>query len=79
LPIETLVEVASGSGLQWVNSDPDRVAVVQAAIHAEPQLVHVPRKRPAPAELDEGPLILVETKRDLRDLHLPFEESAPQS
>jgi ribonuclease E len=79
LPIQTLVEVASGSGLQWVNSDPERVAVVQAAIHAEPQPAHVPRERLAPVALDEGPLILVETKRDLRDLHLPFEESAPQT
>jgi ribonuclease E len=79
LPIDSLVEVASGSGLQWVNSDPERVAVVQAAIHAEPQPVHIPRERHAPVELDEGPLILVETKRDLRDMRLPFEESAPQS
>jgi ribonuclease E len=24
--------------------------------------------------LDEGPLVLVETRRDLRDLQLPFEQ-----
>jgi ribonuclease E len=74
LPIESLQQVASGSGLQWVNSDPARIAAVQAAIAAEPKPVHVPRERPAPAVLDEGPLILVETKRDLRNMTLPFEQ-----
>jgi ribonuclease E len=75
LPKEELVQVALSSGLQWVNSDPERVAQVQAAIASEPQPVHVPRERPAPVELNEGPLILVETKRDLRNMTLPFEES----
>jgi ribonuclease E len=37
--------------------------------------VHVPRERPAPVVMDSGPLILVETKRDLRDMKLPFEQS----
>lgn len=74
LPIEGLHQVAAGSGLQWVNSDPARVAAVQAAIAAEPKPVHVPRERPAPVVLDEGPLILVETKRDLRNMQLPFEQ-----
>ncbi|WP_342616860.1 Rne/Rng family ribonuclease [Rhodoferax sp. GW822-FHT02A01] len=75
LPKDELIQVAQSSGLQWVNSDPERVAQVQAAIAAEPQPVHVPRERPAPVVLDEGPLILVETKRDLRNLTLPFEET----
>ena len=77
LPKDDLIQVALGSGLQWVNSDPERVAQVQAAIAAEPQPVHVPRERPAPVVLDSGPLILVETKRDLRNMTLPFEESTP--
>ena len=47
-------------------------ASMEAAIAAEPKPVHVPRERPAPVVLDEGPLILVETKRDLRNLSLPF-------
>lgn len=62
--------------MQWVNSDPQRVAAVQAAIAAEPQPVHVPRERPPAVVLDEGPLVLVETRRDLRDMTLPFEESS---
>ena len=34
----------------------------------------MPRERPAPVVMDEGPLILVETKRDLRNMTLPFEQ-----
>ena len=74
LPTDTLLEVALGSGLQWVNSDSDKVATVQAAIAAEPKPVHVPRERPAAVSIDTGPLVLVETKRDLRDMTLPFEQ-----
>ncbi len=74
LPKETLLEVAQSSGLQWVNSDPERIAAVQAAIAAEPKPVHVPRERPAPVALDDRPLVLVETKRDLRNMTLPFEQ-----
>jgi ribonuclease E len=53
------------------------VAAVQAAIAAEPKPVHVPRVRPPVTVLDEGPLVLVETQRDLRDLKLPFETTRP--
>ncbi|MFZ5567512.1 MAG: Rne/Rng family ribonuclease [Pseudomonadota bacterium] len=74
LPLSELNDVASASGLQWVNSDADKVAAVQAAIAAEPKPVHVPRERPAPVVIDEGPLILVETRKDLREMKLPFEQ-----
>jgi len=67
-------QIAQSSGLQWVQSDADKVAAVQAAIAAEPHPIHVPRERPPVVVLDEGPLVLVETRRDLRDLHLPFEQ-----
>ena len=49
-----------------MNSDADKVASVQAAIAAEPQPIHVPRERPALVEIDDGPLVLVETRKDLR-------------
>ena len=49
---------------------------MQAAIAAEPPKPHVPRERPATVQLSEAPLVLVETKRDLRQVTLPFE--APQ-
>ncbi|MCX7233624.1 MAG: ribonuclease E/G, partial [Burkholderiales bacterium] len=73
LPIGELHAVAQSSGLSWVNSDPAKVASVQAAIAAEPRPIHVPRQRSAPAVLEDGPLVLVETRRDLRELTLPFE------
>jgi ribonuclease E len=76
LPQEALVQVAQRSGLQWVNTNAESVAKVQAAIAAEPQPVHVPRERPAPVAIDTGPLVLVETKRDLRNMTLPFEETS---
>jgi len=74
LPTDALRTVAEQSGLQWVNSDPAKVQAVQAAIAAEPQPIHVPRERPAPVVVDEGPLVLVETRRDLRAMTLPFEQ-----
>ena len=76
LPIPALQELAQSAGLEWVNSDADKVAAVQAAIAAEPKPVHVPRERPPLVVLDEGPLILVETRRDLSELKLPFEQQA---
>jgi ribonuclease E len=78
LPLDDLNQVASAAGLQWVNSDAEKVATVQAAIAAEPKPVHVPRERPAPVVIDEGPLILVETRKDLREMKLPFEQGSAQ-
>lgn len=76
LPISSLQGVAQSSGLEWVNSNPERIAQVQAAIAAEPRPIHVPRERPALVVVDEGPLILVETKRDLGQIAMPFDHSA---
>ena len=73
LPIAQLEGVARGAGLEWVQSDAAKVAEVQAAIAATPAPVHVPRQPKPPVVLDEGPLILVETRKDLADLKLPFE------
>jgi ribonuclease E len=65
LPLAEMQAVAQGSGLEWVNSNPESIAAVQAAIAAEPKPVHVPRERPPVVILDEGPLVLVETRKDL--------------
>ena len=65
LSVSELEAMAQSSGLEWVNSNAERVAAVQAAIAAEPKPVHVPRERPAPVVIDEGPLVLVETRKDL--------------
>ena len=74
MPLGELAQIAESSGLQWVNSDAEKIAAVQAAIAAEPRPARIPRERPAPIILHEGPLVLVETKRDLRELKLPFEQ-----
>ena len=78
LPLAELAQVAQSSGLSWVNSDAEKIAAVQAAIAAEPKPVRVPRVRPAAVQVDAGPLVLVETKRDLRSMTLPFEEKDAQ-
>ena len=73
LPVASLQSVAQSAQLDWVQSDPVRVAEVQAAIAAEPKPIHVPRERPPLAVLDDGPLILVETRKDLGQMKMPFE------
>lgn len=75
LPVSELVQVAQGSGLQWVNSDVGKIAAVQAAIAAESKPIHIPRERAPAVAVDDAPLVLVETKRDLREMKLPFEQS----
>jgi ribonuclease E len=56
-----------------VHSDAGKVQAVQAAMAAEPKPVHVPREPRPPVVVDEGPLVLVETRKDLAQLKLPFE------
>jgi ribonuclease E len=73
LPLGELQAIAEGAGLQWVNSDADKIAAVQAAIAAEPAPAPLGRE-PAPVVVvDEGPLVLVETRKDLSQVKLPFE------
>lgn len=76
LPVDALAQMAQASGLSWVNSDEEKIKLAQAAIAAQPEPIHVPREIPARAVVDEGPLVLVETKRDLRNMSLPFEQSS---
>ena len=76
LPVSDLAQLAQAAGLEWVASDADKIRAVQEAMAAEPKPVHVPRARPPKVELDEGPLILVETRKDLGDVKLPFENAA---
>ncbi len=76
LPLSDLQALAAEVGLEWVGSDADKVAAAQAAIAAEPKPVHVPRAPRPPVVLDEGPLVLVETRKDLSQLKLPFDQKA---
>ena len=73
LPVGELAQLAEQSGLQWVNSDAAKVAAVQQLIASAPTQIQVPRERPAPVQTDAEPLVLVETRRDLTDLKLPFD------
>ncbi len=74
LPVDELSQVAQASGLSWVNSDAEKIKAAQAAIAAQPEPIHVPRERAPRVAIDEGPLVLVETRRDLRSMTLPFEQ-----
>ncbi|MFO1225275.1 MAG: ribonuclease E/G, partial [Burkholderiaceae bacterium] len=76
LPTRSLQQLADDAGLQWVQSDADKVRHVQEAIAAEPRPVHVPRERVPMVLADDGPLVLVETRKDLSQLALPFERQA---
>jgi ribonuclease E len=78
LPVQALVATAQSAGLIWVESDSSKVTQVQALIAAAPQPVHVPRERQPLVLVDEGPLVLVETRKDLSAMVLPFDAS-PQS
>ena len=56
----------------------DRVAP-QAAIAAAPKPIHVPRERRPVVLEDTGPLVLVETRKDLSQVKLPFEQQPPSA
>lgn len=74
LPEEKLKTVAQNAGLQWVGTDPQRAAEVQQAIQNEPQPARVPREpKPQPETRDEA-LVMVETRKDLGNMRLPFEQ-----
>ena len=76
LPLQELAQIAQLSGLQWVNSDASKIAEAQSALAAQAKPAHVPRERPPLVTSNEGPLVLVETRRDLREMALPFEKPA---
>ena len=73
LPLTDLSALATQAGLEWVQSDADKIRAVAEAIAVEPRPVQVPRERKPAVVLDEGPLVLVETRKDLSQIRLPFE------
>jgi ribonuclease E len=77
LPQGDLAAIAEAAGLQWVNSDADKIRAVQDAMAHEPRPEHVPRERKPLERVDEGPLVLVETRKDLSQIKLPFEHQSP--
>jgi ribonuclease E len=75
LPTDEFQAVAEAAGLQWVNSDADKIRAVQEAIASEPPPMPAPREIKPVEAVDEGPLVLVETRKDLSEFKLPFEAS----
>jgi ribonuclease E len=75
LPLDDLAAIARGAGLEWVNSDTERVRAVQEAMAAAPKAIHVPREIKPAVQIDDGPLVLVETRKNLADMKLPFEQA----
>ncbi|HUG26451.1 Rne/Rng family ribonuclease [Piscinibacter sp.] len=82
LPTGDLEAVAEAAGLQWVGSDAQKIRAVEEAMAMEPKPVHVPREPKPVVAMDDGPLVLVETRKDLTQFKLPFENaqgSQPQA
>lgn len=76
LPTDELQSLAAAAGLEWVNSDAEKIRLAQDAMAAEPKPIHVPREIKPVVLVDEGPLVLVETRKDLSQLKLPFDQTA---
>jgi ribonuclease E len=72
LSVDDMMGVAQSAGLQWVMSDAEKVRQAQAVIANTPKPVHVPREPKPVVVMDNGPLVLVETRQDLKNANLPF-------
>jgi ribonuclease E len=79
LPLGTLEAIAESAGLQWVNSDAEKIRAAREAMAREPAPIHVPRERKPVQRIDEGPLVLVETRKDLSQVKLPFETAQQET
>ena len=75
LPTADLHAVAESFGMQWVNSDPEKIRAAAEAMANEAKPIHVPREIKPVVAIDEGPLVLVETRKDLSQVKLPFEQN----
>jgi ribonuclease E len=73
LPTDELAAIAQGAGLEWVGSDAEKIRAAQQAMAEAPRPARVPRERKPAAAVDQGPLVLVETRKDLSQVKLPFE------
>lgn len=76
LPLDTLSSLAREVGLEWVHSDTGKVREAQEAIANAPKPIRVPREPKPVVAVDDGPLVLVETRKDLSQIKLPFEQQA---
>ena len=76
LDADQLRAVAEAAGLEWISSDAAKVAAAREALEREPKTVHLGREPRPPVVIDEGPLVLVETRKDLSQYKLPFETAS---
>jgi ribonuclease E len=58
---EPLKDVVQTAGMIWVGTDRDKLAEVQTQIQAESPAPKVPREPKQPANVPNGPMVLVET------------------
>lgn len=78
LPTASLTALVAEAGLEWIQSDAEKIRQAQEAMSQETPSIRRPRE-PKPIILqDSGPLILVETRRDLSQVKLPFESAESQ-
>jgi ribonuclease E len=75
LPLESLKALAASAGLEWVLSDVQKMAQAQAELAQAPQLAPLGREPRVLQLQEEGPLVLVETRKDLGQIKLPFDPS----
>ena len=62
-----------GTPDSWDAGRQPGVQAAQQAIAQAPKAVHVPRQPKPRVLVDEGPLVLVETRKDLGQLRMPFD------
>ena len=62
LPVADLLPMLDSAGLVLVQTEPSKLADVQARIAAEPRPLRTPRDRPVLPPLDGGPLVQIETR-----------------
>lgn len=60
---ESLTAVVQAAGLQWVETQPDRLSAVQAQIASQPAKARPGRIIPVSPKVDAAPLVQVETQR----------------
>ena len=73
LNIEEMQEIARSAGLDWINSDPSKVERVRLEAAVALPKKRTPRAPKPQIKIDEGPLVLVETRKSLEDVKLPFD------
>jgi ribonuclease E len=79
LPVDELQSIAQTAGLEWVGSDADKIRVAEEAMSNEPAPQRVARERKPAVDMETGPLVLVETRKDLSSVKLPFESATSPS